>query len=63
MGRPITLADDRTTPVNWVTNVQYGASSELKHIDYRIGAVLNNSGKLDSKAIKAKRGRTTSVGN
>jgi len=42
MGRPITLADNRTTPVNWVTNVQYGPSNELKQMDYRIGNGLYN---------------------
>ena len=41
MSRPITLVDDRSTPVNWVNNVQYGPANELKQMDYRIGAGLN----------------------
>ena len=41
MSRPITLVDDRSTPVNWVNNVQYGPANELKQMDYRIGDGLN----------------------
>ncbi len=54
VGRPITLADNRQTPVNWVQNVQYGASSELKQIDYRIGSGLNSSGSVDYQSYQTE---------
>jgi RHS repeat-associated protein len=35
MARPITLTEDRQTPLNWVNNVQYGPAGELKSMDYK----------------------------
>ena len=46
MARPITMVDDSQSPVNWVTNVQYGAANELKQMDYRIATGMVSNGKL-----------------
>ena len=47
MRRPIALNDDRQTPVNWVNNVQYGPSNELKQMDYRMGGEGLGNGRLN----------------
>ena len=35
-----------TVPVNWMTNVQYGAANELEQMDYRIATGMVSNGKL-----------------
>jgi RHS repeat-associated protein len=42
MARPITLTEDRQTPLNWVNNVQYGPAGELKSMDYQTATGMSS---------------------